>query len=161
VSKPVVNLPDPLEPRIESASHARADDLLSRMAGEEIDRMMQEAPPITEGPGVRAIPNRFEEPIEDPIVTPPMIIDEDASIAPPAELAEEIDVSGEDSFEEVLERAVEKSDALPLALRPLRWFNAPFAGMSVEARQTLGRAGILLLMNAVAVFVYVLVFGRH
>ena len=47
-----------------------------------------------------------------------------------------------------------------ILLLPLRILNAPFNGLSDGARNTLGQIGIMTLLNAVAVLVYVIWFRR-
>ncbi len=51
--------------------------------------------------------------------------------------------------------------ALPWWLRPLEWINAPFAALSISARQLLGKIALATLLHAVAVLLYVLVLHRQ
>ena len=47
---------------------------------------------------------------------------------------------------------------MPVYLKPLVWINAPFASLSPPLRESLGKAAVLTLVNAVAVLLFVLVF---
>ena len=51
-------------------------------------------------------------------------------------------------------------DALPLLLRPLEWLNAPLDAFPYTVRDTIGKAAIITMINAVAVLVYVAFFRR-
>jgi hypothetical protein len=136
VSPASLDLPDPFDPH--AAPAGEADDLLSRLAGAQIDRMLRDAPPQPEAPVRRSA--KYVEPPPPPPMAPLVTAEEHAALAA------------------VLDDAVEEK--LPVALRPLSWINAPFAAMTPAARQRLGRVGILLLLNAIAVLLYLFAFER-
>jgi hypothetical protein len=48
--------------------------------------------------------------------------------------------------------------AVPIYLKPLVWFNAPFAALSEGKRESLGKIAVVTMVNAVAVLLYVLIF---
>jgi hypothetical protein len=49
----------------------------------------------------------------------------------------------------------------PFLVRLLEWINAPFAALSDNARDTIGKLAILTFFNALAVLLYVLMFRPH
>lgn len=51
--------------------------------------------------------------------------------------------------------------AVPIYLKPLVWFNAPFAAMSESKRESLGKIAVVTTINAIAVLLYVLIFRSH
>jgi len=56
---------------------------------------------------------------------------------------------------------LDEDDApLPLLLRPLEWLNAPLAACPQGVRDTIGKAAIITMINALAVLVYVAFFRR-
>lgn len=57
-------------------------------------------------------------------------------------------------------RASGESVAGSILLLPLRLLNAPFGGLGDRTRDALGQIGIVTLLNAIAVLVYVLWFRR-
>jgi hypothetical protein len=111
-------------------------------------------------------------PTFEPAATPPATIDESDLATSDAERGalDESDVAGEgmQTGTETPEASVapdEDDDVEPVAdevlpayLRPLEWLNAPLDAMSESARDALGKAAILTLVNAVAVLLYVLIF---
>jgi len=55
----------------------------------------------------------------------------------------------------------EEDQRLPWYLRPLEWINAPVARCSQSARDLIGKAAIMTLVNALLVLIYVLFIRRH
>ena len=53
-----------------------------------------------------------------------------------------------------------EAEPLPAYLRPLEWLNAPLDALPGSAREAVGKVAILALVNALAVLLYVLIFGR-
>jgi hypothetical protein len=49
---------------------------------------------------------------------------------------------------------------LPIVLKPLAWLSAPLDRFPDEVRETLGKIAILTIVNALAVFAYVMML-RH
>ena len=66
---------------------------------------------------------------------------------------ESIDASNEEPGPDAAE--------VPIYLKPLVWLNSPMMLLPEPARDALGKVAILTLVNAVAVFVYVLLFRKH
>jgi hypothetical protein len=50
---------------------------------------------------------------------------------------------------------------IPIYLKPLVWINAPLNSSPSMVRPLLGKAGLLTLVNALAVIAYVLFFRKH
>lgn len=55
----------------------------------------------------------------------------------------------------------EDSDYVPIYLKPLVWINSPLEAYPSVARRMLGGAGIVTLLNALAVLTYVCFFRKH
>jgi hypothetical protein len=121
MGKAAVDLPDPLGPS-DLPTSAQADDLLSQLAGEQIDQLLHEAPPRIEGPTVVHREVVVEKDVEPAIESrAPLVVSDE--------------VVERDALFEVLDPVVE-AEKLPPALRPLEWMNAPFG---TESRGTLGK----------------------
>lgn len=56
---------------------------------------------------------------------------------------------------------LDKAARVPLLIRVLELINAPLAGFSDSVRAAIGKVAIVTMLNAVGVFVYVVVFRRH
>jgi hypothetical protein len=56
---------------------------------------------------------------------------------------------------------IDDDGPLPIYLKPLEWLNAPLELLPSTARDVLGQAAILTLVNAIAVLIYVFVFRKH
>ena len=52
-------------------------------------------------------------------------------------------------------------DRVPIYLKPLVWMNLPFENCPSMIKQMLGRAGVVTLVNALAVLTYVFFFKKH
>jgi hypothetical protein len=50
---------------------------------------------------------------------------------------------------------------VPFLVRALELLNAPLAGLSAGVREAMGKVALITAVNAIAVFVYVLVFRKH
>ncbi|HEX3355680.1 MAG TPA: hypothetical protein VHS31_01770 [Tepidisphaeraceae bacterium] len=263
-----VDLPDPSEASTTPAPVASADDLLSQLAGDEIDRLLAEAEvekgsaapadatppePVADAPAadVTPTPARNETPEitsagDDPLdvlhkelagmepvvptapITPhvpqptPEIAPPDDSqlddlfkeladapaakteapapapaapattIADPSAAAKELDEAiakgsadalpevksaesetsqaEKDALTQVVEAIDSKTDnlpdletpgAVPFYLKPLVWLNAPMMLLPDALRDAVGKIAILTLVNAVAVYAYVMLFRKH
>ncbi|GIW75320.1 MAG: hypothetical protein KatS3mg104_0383 [Phycisphaerae bacterium] len=55
-------------------------------------------------------------------------------------------------------QASSKSLLVSVLLVPLKLVNAPFTGLSDQTRDVLGQIGLITLVNALAILVYVLIF---
>ncbi len=49
----------------------------------------------------------------------------------------------------------------PFLVKVLEWLNAPLDGFSQATRAAIGKVALVTTLNAVGVFVYVLIFRRH
>jgi hypothetical protein len=225
-----VDLPDPLE-ALASPGHgpaavpagASADDLLSQMAGEEIDRLLSEADvkPAPLSPQSDSSRNTFTAEDSVLVMDKAALAELDVSLnatvdnsalqtqidalfnelgkgdggASPELMAEVSELvadasasaveSGEKSdehlqsqldnlFQQLVqmpaadEATSDKPAAEPTAApasrwlmimeKPLEWINVPFASLSEELRQTLGKVAIVTCLNSLAVITYVLLF---
>lgn len=74
--------------------------------------------------------------------------------APPADtqLASEL----ADAIAEQEQREILGLDRTPLLLRPLIWVNRPFAGLSEPTRELLGTVGLVTMVNALVMLLYVM-----
>jgi hypothetical protein len=165
---------------------ASADDLLSQIAGAEIDRLLAEAdannpaeapaePPTEPAVSVPAAARPTDdidavltaatEPAPAPRPTP-------ASVVAPAPVLEPAAVQPDEraaleATEQTI-KTIEASGAADQAhhkphifLRPLEWMSVPLLACPEGVREVLGKLAIITLVNAIAVFVYVLIFRRH
>jgi hypothetical protein len=230
-----VDLPDPLNPPTAAPDLSAADDLLSQLAGDEIDRLLAEsdgesapAPPSMEAAPELVAPttaepakvdppaalsNEIDElfaelqaapvsapkqapaepptaasPLEPPIAAPtaasepasPPVPEMEqvaaAAVVEPDERAiDELEPAIAADERAALERAALDDISLaidpmaqlqgmerdlPIVLKPLAWLSAPLDRFPDEVRETLGKIAILTIVNALAVFAYVMMF-RH
>jgi hypothetical protein len=168
-------VPDPIEH--DAAPAGSADDLLSQLAGEEIDRLLAEseaereaaAPPEPEAPG--APPPAVDTPevdlgslqreaaaesIANASAPRPAAA---ASQTPPPQMTPAAPPRPEPASKVPANRP-DPDASMPVYLKPLIWLNAPLASLPVGAREALGKAAIVTLVNALAVLLYVMLF-RH
>ena len=164
-----------------------ADDLLSQMAGEQIDRMLAEsestkavaapidpfasqldelfnqldAPPIDAPPRVEKSAPIISAIIEA-LPPPPSIITEIEQPTTPAERAALAPVEPMLSSSEISAAVNQvQLDHTPIFVRLLELINAPFAFCPDVLRDMLGKVAILTMMNSLAVLIYVLLFRKH
>jgi hypothetical protein len=179
----VADLPDPLESANPSDAKS-ADDLLSQMAGDEIDRLLAEsdgeAPPVerraiapeaaakaaSETPAPAAPVNApaaaLVQAVDLDAVLDTAIADHHAAAeksalhatAPAPVAAKPVDRSPQIELGEGARR-------VPLVLRPLEWLSSPLDPWPDQIREILGKVGLMTLINALAVLAYVLIFRRH
>jgi hypothetical protein len=178
----VIDLPDPLE---QPPAGASADDLLSQLAGDEIDRLLGEAedPPEsaaevasaadTTGAVVEAVDPPAVKPALPPVPSGELdqaiaahadaVLGPSATPAEPVARPEPLATEPErDALLALAADAVEDDEpaSLPLLLRPLEWLSSPLENLSPAARDLLGKAAIVTLVNSAAVIAYVLWFRR-
>jgi hypothetical protein len=247
MGKATLELPDPLKQTSKAPDKATpqtglagTDDLLSQLAGQEIDRLLAEAEVVGEGaaPGDAEVPQEagsapeelptvqvapVAEPAAEPaeaaggdgqeksILTaqgevaaqldelfaklndPTQDVEEETAPEPeaqmpveappppspsPAAASEPLDsaaaVAAELEADEKLKRPlatqaaaleaavasiqVSQEPEIPTRLRPLVWINAPFDALPANVRNALGQIGIVTMVNAVAVLLYVWLF---
>jgi hypothetical protein len=179
----IADLPDPLESPSPAEAQS-ADDLLSQLAGDEIDRLLAES----EGDAPPAKPAMPEppaqpEPVEVAAVTPETpvaAIESAAAPVPPIDLDAVLETAVAD-HNAAAERTALHGDAfaasqpvdhspqidlgaeprIPLLLRPLEWLSSPLDPWPDQLRDILGKVGLMTLINALAVLAYVLVVRRH
>ena len=194
----VVDLPDPTQT---PPAGANADDLLSQLAGDEIDRLLGEAEvdkaaadeaaaaealvtdvaapvdPVAETPApatdMAALLDeaKAETPAEptpeaaEPVATPAPASELDQTIAAHADTVlgpspTAAEPEREELLSDDLADAAEEQPSLPLLLRPLEWFSSPLDSLSPAARDFLGKAAIVTLVNSAAVIAYVIWFRK-
>jgi len=165
-----VDLPDPLENPASpaQAQTQSADDLLSQLAGDEIDRLLAES-------GEEVTPGAKTPPIENPAVDPaPAAAPAKTPLEKEMDLDAAIDAAARErlAIRDAAHDAGESTDAspqidlgsaprLPFFLRPLEWLSAPLDPWPDQIRDLLGKVGLMTLINALAVIAYVLIFRRH
>jgi hypothetical protein len=186
MSQPNLETPDPSAQALGST-----DDLLSKLAGDEIDRLLADAEvdrPAETPAAKPAIPaaavdtelaSQIDQLLVDKKTAPAAAPD-----APPVDAAEEarlnkladelevdqqpspvISEGGEESDDEndddgpPLRLAIDRP--LPIWLRPLEWINSPLDAQPDWVRPAMGKIAIATLINALAIFGYVVIFRRH
>jgi hypothetical protein len=152
-----------------AVADGQADDLLSQLAGAEIDRMLAAAdveppppaapaPPLPPPPAAAVAPPPTPAPAIAEVAPPPPppepVVDlnavlSDAAAARPTAEAGSLDLSGP------------ADTRLPLLLRPLVLLSAPLDRFPDAVRILIGKVAVVTLLNAAAVLVYVLMFRRH
>jgi len=176
---------------------ASADDLLSQIAGEEIDRLLAEADakqtgeptaaPELDAAAASTSPASAAEVPESTVPPPqsaadlntvltaaavppaPVVSNAVESAPPPAEPAavQPAERAALESPEQTIKAMQELTDAAgaqrgpSILLKPLEWISAPLLACPERVRELLGKIAIITLVNAIAVFVYVLLFRRH
>lgn len=184
----VVDLPDPME---KPPAGASADDLLSQLAGDEIDRLLGESdtakPDPTQPEPVATIASTMETPVHEelakeldqakadiaveaevaPAVTPEASGELDQTISAAADnvLGPAVTPAPEAERDSLLTEIADSADTdqeppVPLLLRPLVWLSSPLDGLSPTARDFLGKAAIVTVVNSAAVIAYVLWFKK-
>jgi hypothetical protein len=169
---------------------AGADDLLSQMAGAEIDRLLAEAGESK--PGATAPPIFASKPIAPSGDVPAPIAEPSAATTKAAEAAYQAELEAVFQQMEAVQAAPKFPNTSPdeqeattaaemmalsqpaksfdalvqldekpsLLVRLLELLNAPFAFVPDSARDTLGKIAILTLMNAIGVLLYLFLFKR-
>jgi hypothetical protein len=163
------------------APAVNTDELLSQLAASEIDRLLAEAdgkpptadeppeaaPVVTEGPEraalLQAAGFQATTAPADPAAGQPTGDERSALLKaagfesagaseppPPPPVA---------TLDEVL--ADDSDRPPPIYLKPLVWISSPLDACPSAVRQMLGRAGLLTLVNALAVLTYVYFFRKH
>ena len=175
---------DPLDGAVTAAGphDGHADDLLSQLAGAEIDRMLAAAdvePASTLAPPAPAPPPPRPDPVATEPPPPPPPPAAASSQVPPAASATAPVPSDLDAV--LASAAAERpapptvgpaGDAAPLdlgaplartpwAVRLLAPLNAPLDAYPDRVRETVGKVAVVTLLNAVAVLAYVAIVRHH
>ena len=170
---------DPFDPTQTDATPLApdaADGLLSRLAGDEIDRLARRPepkPPTRPEPPTDSAPSPQPTPPAAPVAAAPAgglsggldglfggggrgrpaayddVAPDAAGAAPPEAVAEP-------------PQSPDPADdgGVPLLLRPLAWLSAPLDLLPDWARAAAGQIAVLTLLNAAAVLLYVALFRR-
>ena len=171
MGQPITDLPDPLESPA-TADGMSADDLLSKLAGDEIDRMLAEADAGESAPEPAIVSAPAHTPPPVPAETSPAnespsatAVDLDAVLntaeAERAALQEHPVLPETHAAPIDLGESAERRRKVPFFLKPLVWISAPLDPWPDQLREMLGKIGIMTLVNAAAVIAYVLLFRRH
>lgn len=147
----------PLQP---SVPESAADALAAEM--EEDEREHAAALRRMKGGG----PAVAETPLPVPAPAPAKVPDPDpVAAAAGLELVAESAVAEKTSGIMIDMQAVEAQDAEnasePILVRVLAWMNSPLDGLSNSVRAAIGKIALVTTVNAVGVFLYVLIFRRH
>jgi len=167
----VADLPDPLESANPSDAKS-ADDLLSQLAGDEIDRLLAEsdgepAPPPKAAEATQPAPT--VAPAAQPAETVDLDAVLDTAVADHTAAAERSALHAA-AHAPIIAEPVDQSPQIelgegarrvPLILRPLEWLSSPLDPWPDQLREILGKIGLMTLINALAVLAYVLLFRRH
>jgi hypothetical protein len=176
----VADLPDPLESATPAEAQS-ADDLLSQMAGDEIDRLLAEsegeAAPLARpaGPVAPIAADVAKAPAKPPETAPALpvesvdldavletaVADHTAAVAERSALNPPADAPSIKQPQAPQIELGESAKRLPLLLLPLEWLSSPLDPWPDQLREILGKIGLMTLINAVAVLAYVLLFRRH
>jgi hypothetical protein len=166
------------------ATATSTDELLSQLAASEIDRLLSEADgktspaspepiaekapvaPITQGNERTALLEaagfeKAEAPLEQAPTAPPPAEDERSALLQAAGFESPQEVAPDATPEADLQVSAEDDGRIPFYLKPLIWMNIPFEDCPLLVRQMLGRAGIVTLVNALAVLTYVFFFKKR
>jgi hypothetical protein len=185
-----LDLPDPLNSTPDHTpqlSLDNADDLISQLAGEEIDRLIgpdeqwQPRAPSREPIAISRPVASEQKPVEDLAAELDQLFDEiRTQQAPPPR--PEIDTSDPEpitlpepvlamrKFEEIDDRDLVgrrslldpiEDPPLPKVLRPLAWLNAPVAQLQGKSRLAINAVSLLSFVGSVAAFVYVLILRKN
>jgi ribosomal protein L12E/L44/L45/RPP1/RPP2 len=163
-----VDLSDPLAGLSNDGNQAQsADDLLSQLAGDEIDRLLAESgeEPVAEAeaPSARETPPPTDPAPAEQAKKTPLEQEMDLDAAVNAAALERVEIRESEHLDSDVSPQIdlgEPARRLPLFLRPLEWLSAPLDPWPDQFRDLLGKAAILTLVNALAVIAYV-VFVRH
>jgi hypothetical protein len=183
-----MDLPHPLDNPASAPAGESADDLLSKLAGDEIDRLLAESDsePITSQRPVASAtlsqpqqqlaaqpePQNVPQPLassvpQSAIANPAAAVDLDevlqtAEAERNALQQESIDADEPESPAQIdLGEAAEQRQRLPLIFRPLVWLNAPLDPWPDQIRDVMGKIAVITLINACAVLAYVFLVRRH
>jgi hypothetical protein len=154
-AQPAVARPKPAV--LESAADALAAEM------EEDEREHAAALRRMKGGG----PAVAETPLQAPAPAPAKVADPDpvAAAAAGLELVAESAVAEKTSGIMIDMQAVEAQAAEnasePILVRVLAWINSPLDGLSNSVRAAIGKVALVTTVNAVGVFLYVLLFRRH
>lgn len=178
------DLPDPLEERPEPGGNN--DELLSQLAGEEIDRLLADdagaAKSAAAGGESPSSPSPPAEPTQDasqglgtflnevdegkrPVqATRDAAAVEDAVSQEQATQTPEQDAAERSALEVGRLNAAIEADLgekpAPLLLRPLVWISAPLDMLPDGVRAGIGKVALVTFFNAVAILLYLLIFRR-
>ncbi len=151
----------------EAAKEPVAEETDAALAG-ELDKLFDELKKDPE-PDAPDSPAGLAAPVEPAPVaeqapaaeqtaeTPAVAIDDATTAEERGGLIEEV---AEEPAEDDTTRVIVEVK-LPIYLRPLEWINAPFAFLPDRARDLLGTIGIVTLMNAAAILVYLRLMRKH
>lgn len=118
------------------------------------------AAPIDRPSEISAAPSRADPP--SPVVDDPLEADLQANTSSRGVEAPSADtLISSDLAEAVAEQEQREAlglDRVPWALRPLVWINRPFAGLNASTRELLGTIGLVTMVNALVVLLYVMLF---
>jgi DNA polymerase-3 subunit gamma/tau len=179
---------DPLDGPITAGGppDGQADDLLSELAGAEIDRMLAAA---DVEPAQAVVPPPLAPPLAlvaevAPPAPEPVLVAAPAPVAPPPAEPPAVPVAAPSDLDAVLAEAsfepppptppqalpdaasvpLDLGDPIPgpwLAVRLLALINPPADAYPDHVRETVGKVAVVTLINAVAVLAYVMLFRRH
>ncbi len=163
----VVDLPDPLDSP-GGADPVSADDLLSKLAGDEIDRLLAESdngsPEPERAAAVSQPPVESAAEVAIPSSAESVDLDEVLNTADAERVALHSEPTNEtQSLPSLIDLGVsaERRRSLPLFLKPLVWISSPLDPWPDQLREILGKIGVVTLINALAVIAYVFLFRRH
>jgi hypothetical protein len=185
----LVDPPDPLN-NSSPAQTTSADDLLSQLAGDEIDRLLAESegqkpaaepapasPPAAEAVGFDKAQTAAEiDALLTEAKTTPVAPQEVSEAATPTETSAAAEVLKEIEQNDAQRAAMRAADAkaesaqiviaspeppLPAILKPLEWLSSPLDACPDVVREAVGKIAIITMINALAVLSFVLIFRHH
>jgi hypothetical protein len=145
--------------------------VLGSLGGQDVSENTAGPSDSTDNPVSVPVENAPETslPMPPPVDVPPEIANDDGhggsdesseSVSgDPTESTDQSDLTG-DVRKLLIEhpQASSKSLLVSVLLVPLKLVNAPFTGLSDQTRDVLGQIGLITLVNALAILVYVLIF---
>jgi hypothetical protein len=176
MGQPALDFPDPMETR-DDVPLARTEDLLSQLAGEEVDRLLSDGPEGASPPRVGPVEeltaqlDTFFHELRQREATPPArafapeerveIGEDERALLDPADFgsADEDDEPAE--MPRAMLRSMEIQKPPPTFLRPLNWFAGPIESLTPTSRAVVSVTAIFCFIAGCAAIAYVLMLRQQ
>jgi hypothetical protein len=154
------------DPAVEAATNALLDDLFKELSDQPAVAPQAETP----APAPAATATTIADPSAAARELDEAIARGSADALPEVKGESETSQAEKDALTQVVEAIDSKSDnlpdlesptAVPFYLKPLVWLNAPMMLLPDELRDAMGKIAIMTMVNAVAVYTYVMLFRKH
>ena len=154
------------DPAVEAATNAQLDDLFKELSDQPAVAPQAETP----APAPAAPTTTIADPSAAARELDEAIAKGSADALPEVKSESETSQAEKDALTQVVEAIDSNSDnlpdlespaAVPFYLKPLVWLNAPMMLLPEELRDAMGKIAIMTMVNAVAVYTYVMLFRKH